>query len=173
MVREVKINLTKLSKFLDEINNGNLNNEALLEIVPILRKTFRQKVLNARHEGGVYEIPTQADLEILIMSNAGSPNHKPIRVPREAHYSKEYLRKKELMNQGPHTYLRLGILHGTKVKKGSDKVIMETDENAVTKDGFNYAKIQEQKKSYLKSTFYWSWEDIIKAIIETYVKSLV
>lgn len=172
MAKEIKVKLTKLLSFLKGIDDGSINDQALKEMIPILEDTFKNKVLGASHEGGVFEIPTQADLEVLIMSNKGSVDHRPSKLPQKAKYTPAYLRRKQTMDKGPHTYLRMGIVKGTKVRIKSDAVRMETDDNQVTRDGVNYAKIQEQRKSYLKSTFYWAWADLIKAIIDKYIDNL-
>jgi formylmethanofuran dehydrogenase subunit D len=118
-----------------------------------------------QHEGNVFEIPTQTDLELLIIS--GGRSHKP-GTPRESHYSKEYLRKKARMNLPAHEYKQKGFREGTEVIKQSGRIIMRVPAEKTTVRAFNYGPIHESKKSVLKYAFLSAWGNIIDDIVKTY-----
>ena len=162
----VKTTLTKFLRFLNGLQDGTVNQKAYEKIKRTLRWSLDNNVFgHQQHEGNVYEIPTQSDLEMLIMS--GGRSHKP-GTPRESHYSKEYLRKKRVMNLPAHEYKQMGFRQGTIVIKKIDKVLITTPIEAVTSRGYPYGVIHERKKSVLKYAFLSAWQNIIEDIIETY-----
>ena len=162
----VKTTITKFIKFLKGLQDGTINEKAYRRIKRTLRFSLDNNVFgHMQHEGNVFEIPSQSDLELLIMS--GGRSHKPGQ-PREAHYSKEYLRKKRVMNQPAHEYKRQGFSANTKVITRADKVYIVTPASATTVRGFNYGQIHESKKSVLKYAFLSAWQDIIGDIVDTY-----
>jgi len=166
----IRTTLTKFLKFLKGIEDGNINDKAYDKIKKTLRFSLDRNVFgHQRHEGNVFEIPTQTDLELLIMG--GGRSHKPGQ-PREAHYSKEYLRKKRLMGLPAHEYKQKGFKEGTEVIKQGGKVIMRTPAAKTTVRGYNYGPIHESKKSVLKYAFLSAWQQIIENIVETYVDEL-
>jgi hypothetical protein len=122
-----------------------------------------------QHEGNVFEIPTQTDLELLIMG--GGRSHKP-GTPRESHYSKEYLRKKRRFGLPAHEWKQKGFREGTEVIKQQGKVIIRTPSAKTTVRGYNYGPIHESKKSVLKYAFLSAWQQIIADIVETYKDEL-
>jgi len=162
----VRTTLTKFLDFLKGLQDGTVNQKAYEKIKRTLRWSLDNNVFgHMQHEGNVYEIPTQSDLELLIMS--GGRSHKP-GTPRESHYSKEYLRKKRSMSLPAHEYKRMGFSRGTKVIKKADRVLITTPAEATTTRGYNYGIIHESKKSVLKWAFLSAWQNIIEDIIETY-----
>ena len=166
----VTTTLTKFLKFLKGLQDGSINSKAYDKIKKTLRFSLDKNVFGKmQHEGNVFEIPTQADLELLIMG--GGRSHKPGQ-PRESHYSKEYLRKKRLLGLPAHEYKQQGFREGTEVIKRQDKVIMRTPAAKTTVRGFNYGPIHESKKSVLKYAFLSAWQQIIGDIVETYVDEL-
>jgi len=163
----VRTTLTKFLKFLKALQDGTVNDKAYDKIKKTLRRSLDENVFgHMQHEGNVFEIPTQSDLELLIMG--GGRSHKP-GTPRESHYSKEYLRKKRSMNLPAHEYKQKGFVEGTEVIKQAGKVIIRTPSEATTSRGFNYGQIHESKKSVLKYAFLSAWQNIIEDIINTYV----
>ena len=162
----VKTTLTKFLKFLNGLIDGTVNQKAYEKIKRTLRWSLDNNVFgHQQHEGNVYEIPTQSDLEMLIMS--GGRTHKP-GMPRQAHYSKEYLRKKRILGLPAHEWKREGFKQGTIVIKQADKVLITTPIEAVTSRGYPYGVIHERKKSVLKYAFLSAWQDIIGDIVDTY-----
>jgi len=162
----VKTTLTKFLKFLKALQDGTVNDKAYDKIKKTLRRSLDNNVFgHMQHEGNVFEIPTQSDLELLIMS--GGRSHKPGQ-PREAHYNKEYLQKKRVMNQPAHEYKRQGFSANTKVIKQAGRVLITTPAAATTVRGYNYGIIHESKKSVLKYAFLSAWQNIIEDIINTY-----
>ncbi len=163
----VKTTLTKFIKFLDGLQDGTVNDKAYEKIKKTLRHSLDRNVFgHQQHEGNVFEIPTQTELELLIMG--GGRSHRPGK-PRESHYSKEYLRKKKRMGLPAHEYKQKGFKEGTEVIKQSGKIIMRTPAAKTTARGFNYGPIHESKKSVLKYAFLSAWQQIIKDIVKTYV----
>jgi len=166
----VRTTLTKFLKFLKALENGTVNDKAYDKIKKTLRFSLDRNVFgHQRHEGNVFEIPTQTDLELLIMG--GGRSHKPGQ-PRESHYSKEYLRKKRLLGLPAHEWKGKGFTQGTEVIKQGDRVIMRTPADKTTVRGYNYGPIHESKKSVLKYAFLSAWQEIISDIIETYVDEI-
>ena len=166
----IKTTLSKFIKFLDNLKNGTVNDKAYDKIKRTLRHTLDTEVFgHQQHEGNVFEIPTQSDLELLIMG--GGRSHRPGK-PRESHYSKEYLRKKKRMGLPAHEWKGKGFTDGTEVIKQSGRVIIRTPSAKTTVRGYNYGPIHESKKSVLKYTFLLSWQQIIKDIVKTYKDEL-
>ena len=162
----VKTTLTKFLKFLEGLQDGTINRKAYDKINRSLRWSLDNNVFgHQQHEGNVYEIPTQSDLELLIMS--GGRSHKP-GTPRQSHYSKEYLAKKRVMNLPAHEYKREGFKQGTIVITEADRVLITTPAEATTVRGTNYGIIHERRKSVLKYAFLSAWQDIIGDIVDTY-----
>ena len=165
----VRTTLTKFIKFLDGLQDGTVKSKAYYKIKKTLRSSLDKNVFgHMQHEGNVFEIPTQTDLELLIMSGG---SHRPGQ-PREAHYSKEYLRKKRSMNLPAHEYKQEGFKEGTEVIKQQNKVIIRTPAAKTTTRGYNYGPIHESKKSVLKYAFLSAWTQIIDDIVETYEEEL-
>ena len=166
----VRTTLTKFLKFLKGLEDGTVNDKAYSKIKKTLRISLDRNVFgHMRHEGNVFEIPTQTDLELLIMS--GGRSHKPGQ-PRESHYSKEYLRKKRRMNLPAHEYKQKGFKDGTEVIKQANRVIIRTPASSTTSRGYNYGQIHESKKSVLKYAFLSAWTQIIDDIVETYANEV-
>ncbi len=162
----VRTTLTKFLKFLKGLEDGTVNDKAYDKIKKTLRFSLDHNVFgHMQHEGNVFEIPTQTDLEVLIMG--GGRSHKPGQ-PREAHYSKEYLMKKRSMNLPAHEWKQKGFREGTEVIKQSGRVIMRTPSDKTTSRGYNYGLIHESKKSVLKYAFLSAWSQIIDDIVQTY-----
>jgi len=163
----VKTTMTKFLKFIEGLQDGTVNQKAYEKIKRTLRWSLDNNVFgHMQHEGNVYEIPTQTELELLIMS--GGRSHKP-GIPRESHYSKEYLIKKRALSLPAHEWKQEGFTRGTKVIKEANMVLITTPAAATTTKGYNYGPIHESKKSVLKWAFLSAWQDIIKDIIDTYV----
>ena len=166
----INTTLTKFIKFLKALQDGTVNDKAYDKIKKTLRNSLDRNVFgHMQHEGNVFEIPTQTDLEQLIMS--GGRSHKPGQ-PRESHYSKEYLRKKRSMNLPAHEYKQKGFKEGTEVIKQQGKVIIRTPAAKTTTRGYNYGPIHESKKSVLKYAFLSAWTQVIDDIIKTYEDEL-
>ncbi len=166
----VKTTLTKFIKFLDGLQDGTVKSKAYDKIKKTLRFSLDRNVFgHMQHEGNVFEIPTQTDLELLIMG--GGRSHKPGK-PRESHYSKEYLRKKRRLGLPAHEYKQMGFKEGTEVIIQQDRVVMRTPAANTTARGFNYGPIHESKKSVLKYAFLSSWQQIISNIVETFKDEL-
>ena len=166
----IKTTLRKFLKFLKGLQDGAVNEKAYDKIERTLRLSLNRNVFgHMRHEGNVFEIPTQTDLELLIMG--GGRSHKP-GSPRESHYSKEYLRKKMRMNLPAHEYKQKGFTQGTEVVKQSGRIIMRTPAEKTTVRGYNYGPIHESKKSVLKYAFLSAWSNIIDDIVKTYADEL-
>lgn len=162
----VRTTITKFLNFLKGLQDGTVNQKAYERIKKTLRWSLDYNVFgHQQHEGNVFEIPTQSDLELLIMG--GGRSHKP-GMPREAHYSKEYLRKKRVMNLPAHEYKQQGFSQGTVVIKKADRVLITTPASATTVRGYNYGQIHESKKSVLKYAFLSAWQNIIADIVDTY-----
>lgn len=161
----VNTTLTKFLKFLKGLENGMINGKAYDKIRKTLRFSLDKNVFGDMSHTKVFEIPTQTDLEVLIMG--GGHSHKP-GVPREAHYSKEYLKKKRAMGLPAHEYKQKGFKDGTEVIKQGGKVIIRTPSSKTTSRGYNYGKIHESKKSVLKYAFLSAWSQIIDDIVQTY-----
>ena len=169
----VRTTLTKFLKFLKGLEDGSVNDKAYEKIKRTLRRSLDENVLGKmQHEGNVFEIPTQTDLEMLIMK--GGRSHKPGQ-PREAHYSKEYLRKKKALGLPAHEWKDKGFSK-TEVIKQAGKVIMRTPPGTRTgnfKGGAgDYLTFHESKKSVLKYAFLSAWQDIIEDIIKTYANEV-
>ncbi|MHA1875141.1 MAG: hypothetical protein ACTSUC_01705 [Promethearchaeota archaeon] len=164
----VKTTITKFLRFLEGLQNGTVNQKVYNKIKKTLRWSLDNNVFgHMQHEGNVFEIPTQTELELLIMR--GGRSHKP-GIPRESHYSKDYLRKKRSMNLPAHQYKRQGFTSNTKVMIGSNNVYIITPHEATTAvGGHNYGQIHESKKSVLKWAFLSAWQDIIKDVVDTYI----
>jgi len=160
----INTSLTKFLKFVKDLQNGNINDKAYDKIVRTLKKSLKENVFGDLSHTRVFEIPTQTDLEVLIMG--GGRSHRP-GTPREAHYSKEYLEKKKSMNLPAHEYKRKGFVGGTEVLKQTNRVTMTTPAEATTVRGYNYGIIHESKKSVLKWAFLSAWQNIIEDIINT------
>jgi len=166
----VKTTLSKFIKFLDCLQDGTVYGKAYEKIKRTLRFSLDRNVFgHMQHEGNVFEIPTQTDLELLIIG--GGRSHRP-GSPRESHYSKEYLRKKRRLSLPAHEWKQSGFKDGTEVIKQQDRVIMRTPAAKTTVRGFNYGPIHESKKSVLKYAFLSAWEEIIEDIVETIVDEL-
>jgi len=166
----VRTTVTKFLKFLKALEEGTVNDKAYTKIRRTLRFSLDRNVFgHMQHEGNVFEIPTQSDLELLIMS--GGRSHKPGQ-PRESHYSKEYLRKKRSMNLPAHEYKQMGFKEGTEVIKEEGRVIIRTPASSTSKRGYNYGPIHESKKSVLKYAFLSAWSQIIDDIVQTYADEL-
>ncbi len=166
----VRTTLTKFLKFLKGLEDGSVNDKVYSKIQRTLRRSLNENVFGKmQHEGNVFEIPTQSDLELLIMS--GGRSHKPGQ-PRESHYSKEYLKKKRAMNLPAHEYKQKGFKDGTEVIKQQNKVIMRTPANQTTVRGYNYGPKHESKKSVLKYAFLSAWTQIIEDIVKTYADEI-
>ena len=166
----VRTTLTKFLKFLKGLEDGTVKDKAYTKIKKTLRISLDRNVFgHMQHEGNVFEIPTQTDLELLIMG--GGHSHKP-GSPREAHYNKEYLRKKRRFGLQAHEWMQKGFKEGTEVLKQQDRVIIRTPAAQTTVRGFNYGPLHESKKSVLKYAFLSSWQQIVKDIVETYVDEL-
>lgn len=162
----VRTTISKFLEFLKGLQDGTVNQKAYDKIKRTLRWSLDNNVFgHMQHEGNVYEIPTQSDLELLIMS--GGRSHKP-GTPRESHYSKEYLRKKRSMSLPAHEWKQKGFTADTKVIKMVDRVLITTPAASTTTRGYNYGPIHESKKSVLKYAFLSAWQNIIEDIIETY-----
>jgi len=162
----VRTTLTKFLKFLKALEDGTVNDKAYDKIKKTLRFSLDRNVFgHMQHEGNVFEIPTQTDLELLIMS--GGRSHKPGQ-PRESHYSKEYLRKKRALNLPAHEWKQKGFREGTEVIKQAGRVIMRVPSDKTTSRGYNYGPIHESKKSVLKYAFLSAWSQIIDDIVQTY-----
>lgn len=163
----VNTTLEKFIKFLKAMKNDEIKEKAYDKIRQTLKRSLDENVFgHKQHEGNVFEIPTQTELELLIIG--GGRSHKPSQ-PREAHYSKEYLKKKEVLNLPAHEYKNKGFVEGTEVVKETDRVIIRTPSESTTSRGYNYGPIHESKKSVLKYAVLSAWQDIIEDIIETYV----
>ena len=161
----VRTTLTKFLKFLEGLQNGTVKDKAYTKIKKTLRMSLNKNVFgHMQHEGNVFEIPTQTDLELLILG--GGRSHKPGQ-PRQSHYSKEYLRKKRRLGLPAHEWTQMGFKEGTEVLKLQDKVIIRTPAAKTTVRGFNYGPIHESKKSVLKYAFLSAWQEIITDIVET------
>ena len=161
----VRTTLTKFIKFLDGLQDGTVKSKAYYKIKKTLRSSLDKNVFgHMQHEGNVFEIPTQSDLEMLIMG--GGRSHRPGQ-PRESHYSKEYLRKKRRLGLPAHEWKQKGFKEGTEVIIQQDRVIMRTPAAKTTVRGFNYGPIHESKKSVLKYAFLSAWQEIITDIVET------
>lgn len=165
----VRTTLTKFLKFLKGLEDGTINSMVYDKIVHTLKLSLDRNVFgHMQHEGNVFEIPTKTDLEILIMQ--GGRSHKPTQ-PREAHYSKEYLRKKKVLGLPAHEYM-LGGWSNTQVYKQGGRVIMKTPPGTRTGNfaggARDYLTFHESKKSVLKYAFLSAWQDIIDDIIQTY-----
>ena len=166
----VRTTLTKFLKFLKALEDGTVNNKAYNKIGKTLRFSLDRNVFgHKQHEGNVFEIPTQSDLELLIMG--GGRSHKP-GTPRESHYSKEYLRKKKALGLPAHEWKQKGFKEGAEVIKQHDRVIVRVPSEATTNRGYNYGPIHESKKSVVKYAFLSAWQEIIEDIINTYVDEL-
>lgn len=166
----VKTTLTKFLKFLKALQDGTVNDKAYDKIRRTLRRSLDENVFGKmQHEGNVFEIPTQSDLELLIMG--GGRSHKPGQ-PRESHYSKEYLEKKRVLNLPAHEWKQRGFREGTEVIKQAGKVIMRTPAEATTNRSYNYGPIHERKKSVLKYAFLSAWQNIIEDIVKTYADEI-
>ena len=166
----VTTTLTKFLQFLKALQNGSVNNKAYDKIKRTLRTSLDRNVFgHQQHEGNVFEIPTQSDLEMLIMG--GGRSHRPGK-PRESHYSKEYLRKKRRMGLPAHEWKGKGFTEGTEVIKQAGRVIIRTPAAKTTVRGYNYGPIHESKKSVLKYAFLSVWQQIIKDIVKTYKDEL-
>ena len=162
----VTTTLTKFLKFLKALQDGTVNDKAYDKIKRSLRLSLDRNVFgHQQHEGNVFEIPTQSDLEMLIMG--GGRSHRPGK-PRESHYSKEYLRKKRRMGLPAHEWKGKGFTEGTEVIKQAGRVIIRTPAAKTTVRGYNYGPIHESKKSVLKYAFLSAWQQIIKDIVKTY-----
>ncbi|MCK5410191.1 MAG: hypothetical protein KAJ30_07990 [Candidatus Heimdallarchaeota archaeon] len=162
----VKTTLTKFLKFLKGLQDGTVYEKSYDKIKRTLRRSLDNNVFgHMQHEGNVYEIPTQSDLELLIMS--GGRTHKPGQ-PRESHYSKEYLRKKRALSLPAHEWKREGFSANTQVLREHGKVLIVTPASATTVRGYNYGPIHESKKSVLKYAFLSAWQDIIGDIVDTF-----
>jgi len=166
----INTSLKKLREFIEGLENGNINNEVYQGIQRILQDSLRTNVFVQSHYD-VYEIPTQTDLELLIKQ--GGRSHRPGQ-PREAHYSKDYLRKKRSMDLGPHRYQREGFYEGTRVTRDVNGVEIRTPIEAVTdpETGYPYGVKHESKKSVLKYAFLSAWQEIINYIINKYKQRL-
>jgi len=163
----VRTTLTKFLKFLKGLQDGTVNDKVYERIKKTLRRSLDENVFgHQQHEGNVFEIPTQTDLEILILS--GGRSHKPGQ-PRESHYSKEYLRKKRSLNLPAHEWKQKGFSEGTEVIKQTGRVLIRTPAEATTVRGYNYGQIHESKKSVLKYAFLSAWQNIIEDIVDTYI----
>ena len=161
----VTTTLTKFLKFLKALQDGSVNDKAYDKIKRTLRLSLDRNVFgHQQHEGNVFEIPTQSDLEMLIMG--GGRSHRPGK-PRESHYSKEYLRKKRRMGLPAHEWKGKGFTEGTEVIKRAGRIIIRTPAAKTTVRGYNYGPIHESKKSVLKYAFLSAWQQIIKDIIKT------
>ncbi len=162
----VKTTLTKFLKFLNGLQNGSVYEKCYDKIKKTLRWSLDTNVFgHMQHEGNVFEIPTQSDLELLIIS--GGRSHKP-GMPRESHYSKEYLEKKKALSQPAHEYKRQGFSANTQVLRQAGRVLIVTPASATTTRGYNYGPIHESKKSVLKYAFLSAWQDIIGDIVDTF-----
>jgi len=108
---------------------------------------------------------------MLIMQ--GGRFHRP-GTPREAHYSRDYLKRKRSMDLGPHIYKRMGFKDGTQVNRDAKGVEIRTPVEAVTDPttGYPYGVKHESKKSVLKYAFLSAWQEIIKYIIDEYKRRL-
>jgi len=166
----VRTSLKKLKEFIGDLENGTANSEVYKGIKRILEDSLEKNVFVQSHYD-VYEIPTQSDLELLIQQ--GGRSHRPGQ-PREAHYSKEYLRKKRSMDLGPHRYKNQGFYEGTEVNRRTQGVEIRTPIEAVTdsESGYPYGVIHESKKSVLKYAFLSAWQEIVNHIIKTYKEML-
>jgi hypothetical protein len=161
--------LEKFLEFVKNLQNGTVNTRAYEQIAGTLKDTLRNQIFGDYSHTRVFEIPTQTDLEVLIM--AGGRSHKPSQ-PREAHYSEEYLEKKKSMNLPAHEYKNKGFVQGTEVIRETDRVLIRTPSDKTTARGYNYGPIHESKKSVLKMTFLSSWTRIMENIINSYVDEL-
>ena len=166
----VKTTLAKFIKFLEGLQSGTVKDKAYDKIRRTLRWSLDNNVFgHQQHEGNVYEIPTQSDLEMLIMS--GGRSHKPA-TPRESHYSTEYLKRKRRLGLPAHEWKQGGFKSGTVVIRQNNRVVMKTPAAKTTDDGYNYGPIHESKKSVLKYAFLSAWEQIIEDIVETFADEL-
>jgi hypothetical protein len=166
----VKTTLTKFLKFLNGLEDGSVNDKAYAKIKTTLRESLDNNVFGKmQHEGNVFEIPSQTELELLIMG--GGRSHKPGK-PRESHYSKQYLQKKRSMNLPAHEYKQMGFRQGTEVIKENDRVVMRVPPSDVTREGHIYGIIHESKKSVLKYAFLSAWTQIIENIVDIYASEL-
>ena len=162
----VKTTLTKFLKFLNGLIDGTVYEKCYDKIKGTLRWSLDNNVFgHMQHEGNVFEIPTQSTLELLIMQ--GGRSHKP-GIPRESHYSKEYLRKKRVASLPAHEWKRGGFSANTQVLRSHGVVMIVTPASATTTRGFNYGPIHESKKSVLKYAFLSAWQDIIGDIVDTF-----
>jgi hypothetical protein len=166
----VTTTLTKLLEFVKAIQDGSFQRKAYQKIKRTLRWSLDHNVFgHMQHEGNVYEIPTQSDLELLIMG--GGRSHKP-GTPRESHYSKEYLTKKRAANLPAHEWKKMGFKLGTEVIVENDRVVMFTPKAETTNRTYNYGPIHESKKSVLKYAFLSAWTEIIEDIVDACVEEL-
>jgi len=165
----VRTTVSKLLEFIKNLQDGTANDRAYFKIVQTLKNSLENNVFGDLSHSKVFEIPTQTDLELLIM--AGGRSHRPSQ-PREAHYSKEYLAKKRTMNLPAHEWLNKGFVEGTEVLKQEGKVLIRTPSEKTTVRGYNYGTVHESKKSVLKYAFLSAWQNIINDIIESYKSEL-
>lgn len=167
----IRTTLTKLLQWIKDLQSGQVNRIVNLGIRDILEDSLKQNVFVQSHYD-VYKIPSQKDLELLIM--AGGRSHRPGQ-PERATYNQEYLRKKARMGEGPHIYKRHGFVRDTKAFVEGQRVLIRTPIESVTdpKTGYPYGVIHESKKSVLKYAFLSAWQDIMNYITNKYKEMLI
>ena len=153
-----------------------VNDELFRSLLPKIKRILEKEwdnTLNRPHLGGVFEIPSQSELEQLIRSGSKT-GHIP-GTPREAHYNAQYLReKKQITGSGPHVYRNFGFLDGTKIRiKGrSVQIVFDTTKTYDAKYNFNYGVLHEMKKSPLKATMLFAWNPILNELQDEIINRL-
>jgi len=157
---QITLTLEELSKFLKKLKpNTVVKDKSLDDIQEILQNTFRTKIFNSHDE--TYRISSKEELVNLIQTK-GTP-------PKGKDYNEEYLEHKFKKGEyRPHKYENYTFWLSD-IGRPQGKVEMKANSQANNK-GFDYMSLHENQRSVLKTTFLFSWQKIVKKIIERYAK---
>lgn len=159
---KIKMNLKQAERYFDLMRRGKMKRACLNQIAISLTNHLWQYVFTNAYM--VFDVQDKSAMRRLIKAKS---------VPPLAKYNDVYLRNMMAAGKLPHGSLR----QNTHIDIFWDRVLFYIPEEAttatsITKAGkvhvYNYGPVHERKKSILKSTVVFAWQDILKRIGSVY-----
>lgn len=163
MKKTIKMNIRKAIEFLDEMRSGVIKQKATEKIMESLTEHLTRDVyVNGLR---IWRV-TDADKMRELIKNKGRP--------AVAHYGKNYLLWKEVNGQRAHE-VSGKMKRNTFIEIHAGNVLFYIPSTATTRTStgweaniYNFGPIHERRKSVLKATVVFAWQDIMKNIFKTY-----
>lgn len=167
---KIKSNVKDVANFINKVRNGTVRKKALKMILDTLLKVLDDKIYNNTLK--VYNVANSSEMRALIKSGGK---------PTEGRYDPNYLVWKK--HNAPNAHEVSGRLKAnTFIEIINDKVLFYIPTDATTRTCistglgnsppivhfFNFGPIHERRKSILKATIIFAWQEIMRKIALLY-----